>query len=74
MRQFLEKVVDFLHGRKATILGLVLMVNTFLVKEGLVSVNAAALIQGIISLLGVGADIATSQLGVSNDKLGSRRS
>lgn len=74
MKELLQKAVDFLHGRKATILGLVLVINLFLAKEGIINENTAIMIQGILSVLGIGADAATNKLGVSPEKtLGTMR-
>ncbi len=61
----LQKIVDFLHGKKAVIIGVFGLVVAYLVQEGQVSPNLGTLLSGIIALLGGGADFATKKLGVS---------
>lgn len=74
MKINLQKIVDVLHGKKGILIGLIAVVNIYLAKQGVISANAATLIQGIVSLLGAGADIVTNQIGVTPSvSLGSSR-
>lgn len=59
----LFKVLQFLDGKKAVILGCCSAVLSYLVAGQLIDANLGALLQTIISLLTGGAVIATNKLG-----------
>lgn len=60
-----QKIVDFLHAKKALILTATGLVLVYLVSVNSISTPLAVLFQGILSLFGSVADVATKQVGVS---------
>ena len=56
------KILEFLHGKKAIILGVSGAVLIYLTKETVISGNLAMLLQTILAILGGGADVATGKL------------
>lgn len=60
-----ERILEFLHGKKAIIVGISAVLITYFSKETIISDNLALALQSILAILGGGADILTNQkLGV----------
>ena len=68
----IELILNFLDGKKSTILAISAVVISYAVASGLIEASLGALLQTIISILGGGAVYATSDLRGAN-KLGIRK-
>jgi len=53
------QVLEWLHGKKAIIIGICGVVIVYLMKESLIDENLAMALQAILTLLGGGADVMT---------------
>ncbi len=67
MKNFLQSVVDFLHGKKVIILAISGAILLFLGTSHLISAPLAILIQSCLTILGGGTDVATGIMGVSSN-------
>lgn len=63
----LHTLLEWLHGKKAIFLSIAFLILTYLTKENILADNLSILVAGILTVLGGGADIATSM------KLGTKR-
>jgi hypothetical protein len=62
-------LIEFLHGKKTVIFGLIHLTNAFLSLQGLYSADVATYIAGILTIIGGGADYSTTKiLGVTRRK------
>lgn len=61
------QLLEWLHGKKAIIFGLVHLTNAFLALKGIYDADVSAYIAGVLTLLAGGADYATTV------KLGTKR-
>lgn len=68
----MEKVLNFLDGKKAIILAICGAILSYLVAGDVITPNLGALIQTILSILGGGAVYATNDLNGAN-KLGFKK-
>lgn len=66
----MQKIVDFLHGKKGIIGGLISVISAYLVSKGIFTMDEGLLVAGVLSVLGISSDVATQKLGVSPEKLG----
>lgn len=57
----MNKILFWLSGKKAVIVGLAGIIITYLTKENILTVNFAYTLQSIITLLAGGASIATTK-------------
>lgn len=57
----MEKLLEFLHGKKAIIFGVCMAVLTYLTNENVVTGNLAILIQSVLTLIFGGADVLTTK-------------
>lgn len=58
----MDALLTFLQGKKTAIVGILGLFVVYLVGEGLINDNLAYLLQGIITILGGGASIATKKM------------
>lgn len=55
----MEKILQFLDGKKAVIVGIILTTLSFLVSKGELDADTASFVSTIVTLLFGGAEIAT---------------
>ena len=59
---FLLKALKWLSGKKTTIYGILGLIVTYLLSEGIIDANMAYLFGGILTLLAPGMSFATKKL------------
>ena len=57
----LDKILDFLNGKKATIASIIFAISAYLAASGVIGQNEVALITAIVSALGGGASYITAE-------------
>ncbi len=62
-----QKIIDYLHGKKAILLAISFAVFQVLAANAVISPLAAAIGQSVFLALGVTADAATQKMGVSSN-------
>lgn len=60
----MQSILVWLDGKKAYILAISAAINSYLVAAGIYEASLGALLQTILSILGGGAMVATTKLGI----------
>lgn len=53
------RILEWLHGKKAILFGIIHLTNAFLALKGIYDADVSAYIAGILTLMAGGADYAT---------------
>jgi len=64
----MHKLLEFLHGKKATIVAIVNLTADFTVLKGYIDIDTAIYATGVVALLAFGADYQTKKLLGTNRK------
>lgn len=64
------KIIEFLSGKKTTIVAIIALIVTYLLKENIIDINLAGLLDGILVILAGGANIATTRYFKSKARIG----
>lgn len=62
MKEAITKILTFLKGKKTTIFSIIALVITYCLTKGYIDNDLAILLNSILSVLGLGANIATTKL------------
>lgn len=60
--QYIIEALKWLSGKKSAIIGIIALIITYLLTEGMITENLAYLLNGILIIIGGGASYATKQL------------
>lgn len=59
---YLIQVLAFLQGKKTTLVALVALLMSYLALKGLIGNDELVLFNGVLTVLGLGANVATKRL------------
>jgi hypothetical protein len=60
--QYIIEALKWLSGKKSAIIGILALIITYFLTEGVITDNLAYLLNGILIIIGGGASYATKQL------------
>ncbi len=60
--QYIIEALKWLSGKKSAIIGILALIVTYLLTEGVINDNLAILFNGILVIIGGGASYATKKL------------
>jgi hypothetical protein len=62
LKAMLIEVLTFLKGKKSTMVAIVALILSYLALKGMIGQDEQVLFNGILAVLGLGANIATNKL------------